>query len=514
MLHCGINNNLSSFCIKKYSSIWIIIEVYAKIRLFKIGTLQRYAMIVPRKDETSLNMLPVIFALAWPTMLEQFTQTAVQYIDTAMVGAIGTHATAAVGSTTTINWLVNGTISALGVGFLSFVARSFGAGKSEYARRIAGQSVSVVLVSGLFFTCLALSLSAMVPVWMQVDPAIRGLASTYFFILYIPTLPRAATIIFGTILRAAGDTKTPMRVGLLVNFINIVLNYWLIYPGRTITLLGYGIFVPGADMGVAGAATASATAVCVGGILITIAFWRHPLISPRGMSLRPDWTLLSPCLKIAMPNVLQRFTTYLGYVPFAAMINSLGETSAAAHTIANTVESAFYIPGYGMQAAASTLAGNALGGCDDKKLRSLTKTMILVEAGLMTVSGGLLYLFAPEIMRVFSRDYQVIMLGSTVLRMVSVTEPFFGMSIVMEGILLGTGDTIRPFLYSVFGMWGIRIIGTFLCTQVFGLGLIASWTCMIIHNLALFSSFLIYILAGKNSPLHPSRILKESDQAA
>ena len=75
------------------------------------------------------NMLPVIFSLAWPTVLEELMHTAVQYIDTAMVGAIGTHATAAVGSTTTINWLISGTISALGVGFLSYIARAHGAGE-------------------------------------------------------------------------------------------------------------------------------------------------------------------------------------------------------------------------------------------------------------------------------------------------------------------------------------------------------------------------------------------------
>ena len=491
--------------------MWNILEIYVNMTLLDDYGSSEVYMIVSSKNETFWDTLPIIFTLAWPTMLEQLTQTAVQYIDTAMVGAIGTHATAAVGATTTINWLISGTISALGVGFLSFIARSFGAGKTEYARRIAAQSISAVLVSGLFFTVLALVLSPVVPVWMQVDSGIRNLASTYFFILYIPTLPRAATIIFGTVLRAAGDTKTPMQVGLLVNVINIALNFFLIYPSRIIILFGWSIFVPGAGMGVAGAAAASAIAVAVGGFLMTIAFWHHPLISPRGMSLYPDWTLLLPCLRVAMPNMFQRFTTYLGYVPFAAMINSLGEIPAAAHTIANTVESAFYIPGYGMQAAASTLAGNALGSQDYAKLRSLTKTIIIAEAALMTVSGGLLFVFAPEMVHIFSCNCEVILLGSTVLRMVSVTEPFFGMSIVMEGILLGAGDTIRPFLYNVLGMWGIRIVGTFLCTQVFGLGLIASWSCMIMHNLALFSAFLIYVLFGKTSPLHPSRISKESD---
>ena len=451
----------------------------------------------------SWHMIPTIFILAWPTMLEQLTQTAVQYVDTAMVGSLGTQATAAVGSTTTINWLISGTLSALGVGFLSTIARSFGAQEPEKARRTAAQSVLMVLIAGIFFTALTLGLSPLVPSLMQVDPAIRTMAATYFFILYIPTLPRAAMLIFGTILRAAGDTKTPMQVGLAVNLINIVLNFLLIYPSQTVELWGYTVYIPGAGLGVTGAAIASAASVAAGGLYITIAFWYHPLISPKGYNLLPEWNILRPCLKIALPNMLQRFSTYLGYVIFAAMINSLGEISAAAHTIANTVESAFYIPGYGMQAAASTLAGNAMGSQDFQRMRGLTKTITVIEGILMTVSGGLLFLFAPEMMRIFSDTPEVIDLGSTVLRMVAVSEPFFGIAIILEGVLLGVGDTVRPFCYNIIGMWGVRILGTYLCTQLFGMGLISAWTCMISHNLLLFAMFLVYCLFSKKSPFNP-----------
>ncbi|MBQ2749046.1 MAG: MATE family efflux transporter, partial [Clostridia bacterium] len=173
-------------------------------------------------------MLAVILSLAWPTMLEQLMQTAVQYIDTAMVGSLGTQATAAVGATSTVGWLVGSSVSALGVGFLSFIARACGANDREAARRSVSQAVLVTLIVGILFTILPVALSGLVPVWMQVDPSIRPLASTYFLILYLPMLPRTASIIFGTVLRAAGDTKTPMKVGVWVNIINVILNFLLI----------------------------------------------------------------------------------------------------------------------------------------------------------------------------------------------------------------------------------------------------------------------------------------------
>lgn len=454
------------------------------------------------------SLLPTVFTLALPTMLEQLMHTAVQYVDTAMVGSLGTQASAAVGSTSTVGWLVGSSLSALGVGFLSYIARSMGAKDEQKCRRASAQAVLAVLVGGILFTVLTLALAPVVPVLMQVDPDIRDTAATYFFILYTPMLFRAASIIFGAVLRGAGDTKTPMRVGILVNIINVVLNFLLIYPTRTVQLPWFGgdklpLFIPGAGWGVIGAAAASAVAFAVGGIAITVAVWRHPVISPRGQKLRPDREILRPCLKVAMPNMAQRFATSLGYVVFASMINSLGDVSTAAHGFANTVESAFYIPGYGMQAAAATLAGNCVGAKDKGKLKDLGRLMLFCEVLLMILSGGLLFLLAEPMMRIFSSDPRVIALGKTVLRMVALSEPFYGVTIITEGMMQGVGNTKIPFVFNVIGMWGMRILGTFLCLVLLPEPtLVAAWACMIAHNVALFFMFSIYFKKGKWSPLH------------
>ena len=447
------------------------------------------------------SMIATILALAWPTMLEQLMQTAVQYIDTAMVGSLGTQATAAVGATTTVNWLIGSSVSALGVGFLSFIARAYGAGDQKAASKAVSQAVLVTAVVGTLFTVLTLGLSGLVPVWMQVDESIQELASTYFFILYLPMLPRAASIILGTALRAAGDTKTPMKVGVWVNIINVVLNFLLIFPTRPLTVLGVTFTMPGAGMGVIGAAVASAIAFAFGGIRITMVLWKHPMISPRGSSFKPDMTILKPCLKTALPNMLQRFGTSLGYVAFAAMINSLGEVATAAHTIANTVESAFYIPGYGMQTAAATLAGNAYGANDKQRMNELARMFIPIEIILMILSGGALFLLAPPLVGIFSDSAEVIELGTTVLRMVALSEPFYGFSIIVEGMMLGVGNTKQPFAFNILGMWGVRIVGTFIFTQLLSFGLVSAWACMIAHNLLLFVLFFYCYVSKKWNPL-------------
>ena len=452
---------------------------------------------IQRNRKMNMAMVATILSLAWPTMLEQAMQTAVQYIDTAMVGSLGTYATAAVGATSTVSWLIGSSTAALGIGFLSYIARSIGAGDRENASRASAQAVLITLVVGLVFTAVCLSISEFVPVWMQVDPEIQILTGQYFFILYAPMLPRTASTIFGMVLRAAGDTKTPMKIGVGVNLINVVLNFLLIYPTRTL----WGITVPGAGMGIIGAALASAVAFTFGGIAITVVLWRHPDISPRGKNIKPDPEILAPCMKVALPNMLQRFGTSLGYVFFASMVNSIGEVATAAHTIANTVESAFYIPGYGMQTAAATLVGNAYGARDCKRMKDISSMFLPIEVFLMVISGGLLFAFAPALMGIFSESPEVINLGSTVLRMVALSEPFYGVSIIVEGMMQGVGKTKLPFVFNIIGMWGVRIVGTYICTQLLHGGLVAAWGCMIGHNILLFALFLITYCRGAWNPL-------------
>ena len=225
------------------------------------------------------------------------------------------------------------------------------------------------------------------------------------------------------------------------------------------------------------------------------------MISPRKMSFRPQWDILQPCLKVALPNMCQRFGTSLGYVVFASLINSVGEVATAAHTIANTVESLFYIPAFGMQTAAATLAGNAYGAKDNEKMKNLSRMFIPIEVTLMFITGSALFVVAPIFMGFFSDNPEVIALGAAVLRMVAISEPFYGFLIIVEGFMLGVGKTKEPFVYSMIGMWGIRIVGTFICTQILDMGLLSAWGCMIGHNMVLFLLFLNVYIRGSWNPL-------------
>lgn len=443
------------------------------------------------------EMIIAIFALAWPSILEQALQTIVQYADSAMVGRIGPEASAAVGLTTTVNWLINSPFFAMGIGVLAYISLSIGAKKYEKARIAAIQSIIITLVLGITVGLITLSISPFLPKWLGADPSIQRNASLYFGIICIPMIFRASSIIFGAVLRSTGDMKTPMIVNLIMNVINIFLNFLLIYDSRTITIGNFSFNIYGAGLGVVGSATATAIAFCISGALMFVALYRNEIVSPKGHKIRFNRPIMKKCIEVGFPVSLERVATCLGQVVFTSLITRLGTVALAAHSIAITAEQAFYIPGYGMQASAATLAGNALGEKDEKKLHHTSNTIIWIAVAIMTITGGILFLFPNFMMSIFTQDPTVIKSGASVLRIVAVSEPMFGALIILEGIFNGVGDTKTPFFFSVFSMWGVRILSTFICVAVLGLGLKAVWFCMVADNLVRFILLLTRFVSGR-----------------
>lgn len=427
-------------------------------------------------------MLVTIITLAWPTIIEQALQTIVQYADAAMVGQLGAEASASVGLTTTVMWLINSPFFAAGIGVLACIARALGAKDTETAQKATMQALLLTMWVGIFMGVATLAVSPFLPTWLGAAPEIRHNAAWYFAITCIPMLFRASSIILGTVLRAAGDTKTPMLVSLLMNAANILLNIFLIYDTRTVSVFGVSFTMWGAGFGVIGAGIATAISYTIGGAFMFWNVYRHPLLSPRGKRWTIDKPILFQCIRVGLPVALERMTTCLGQVVFAALVTSLGTLSLAAHSIAITAEQAFYIPGYGMQAAASTLSGNALGERDEKKLDHMSRIILVMAVIAMTVGGIFLFCFPHWMMSIFTNDPSVIAAGASALRIVAVSEPIFAVVIILEGVFNGVGDTKAPFIYTVIAMWGVRILGTALCVKVFGFGLNAVWLCMVADN--------------------------------
>ena len=439
------------------------------------------------------DLLRKMVMLAIPTMVEQILSTLLQYVDTAMVGRLGEQATASVSVTTSIGWLVGSMAYAVGTAVLALVSRAYGANDRQKGHRIAGQALLLTLVSGIILGGISIALSPFIPVWMGAEKAIRHQASVYFTIISIPMVFRVSTAVLGSAVRATQNTKTPMLITLSSNLLNIVLNYLLIYP---------------AGLGVTGAAIASAISFTIGGTLMFVLFIRTGFLYPQAralgnayssnacapgnvnrengwlpaISLRPDPEILKEIGKIGIPVMGTSVVSCSGYVVFAGLVSGMGTTIFAAHSIAVTAEEIFYIPGYGLRTATSALVGAALGEKNERKLTIYSRIAIALTVGMMFLSGLVLFFIAKLLMSVFTPSQQVIDLGAQMLKLVAFSEPFFGLMVVMQGIMNGMGQTRYPFWVEAFSMWGVRILFTSLTVHVWHLGLREVWYCMIADN--------------------------------
>jgi putative MATE family efflux protein len=442
------------------------------------------------------EMIIAICALAWPSILEQALQTTVQYAGSAMVGRLGAQASAAVGLTTTVNWLINSPSFAMGIGVLAYISLCIGAKKFERARKAAIQAIIITLILGISIGVITLSITPFLPKWLGAAPEIQRNASLYFGIICLPMLFRVSTIVFGAVLRSTGDMKTPMKVNLIMNITNIILNFLLIYDNQTISITGLKITIYGAGLGIVGSAIATAIAYCISGTLMFYALYKNKLVSPKGKKIKLNMPIMKRCVRVGFPVTIERVVTCLGQVFFSSLVTRLGTLALAAHSIALTAEQAFYIPGYGMQASASTLAGNALGEKNEKKLHQTSVTILGIAVAVMTITGAILFMFPNAMMSIFTKDAEVIKSGSSVLRIVAISEPMFGALIILEGIFNGVGDTKTPVFVSILSMWGVRITATFLCVSVFNLGLNAVWLCMVADNVLRFALLFIRFVSG------------------
>lgn len=218
-----------------------------------------------------------VLFLSWPTIVELLLQTAVNYVDTAMVGSIGVNATAAVSITMSTIWLINGFMNAVGIGYSVLAAHSIGEGNYEQAKVIIRQSILAIGVAGIFLTLIVtLFIAPNLPAWMHAEKEVVPLARSYLRIIGMGYLFNISLIVCSNLLRCAGDTKTPMKFNILTNIINVVGNYLLIYPSKEIQLFGKNFLLQRAGLGVSGAAAATSMSIAFSGIgLLLILFLRQ-----------------------------------------------------------------------------------------------------------------------------------------------------------------------------------------------------------------------------------------------
>lgn len=418
--------------------------------------------------------------IAWPTILENIMVILVSFVDTAMVGQLGDDATAAIAVNASPGWLLNGACAALKIGATVLVAQAIGADDRAGANRIARQAMTLGLTLGALFMVIMLLLSNVLPAALRAEPDVIPIAAQYMRIVALGYIPHFAGLVLSGVLRGSGDTKTPMQINILANAVNIVGNYFLIYPSRSVNIFGLRLHMWGAGLGVAGAAIPTAVATALAGLLMLAKLVKGSgmIRFERRQSYRPVWNVTRRMLRIGIPAATEQVCVNVGHMVFQTMVAGLGTASLAAHHLATTAESLSYMPAYGFSASATTLVGQAVGSGDIKKAGRHGSLTIIIGIIGMSLTGLVLF-FCPEwLMGLFINNREVIALGAPALQVEALAQPFFAMSIVASGALSGAGDTRTPMIIGLACMWGIRLSVAAVCIYVFKLGLVGAWIGM------------------------------------
>lgn len=430
------------------------------------------ALIREGRPMTLDQQIHLTIMLSVPAVVAQLSSIVMQYIDAAMVGSLGAEEAAAIGLVSTTTWLFWGLCIASSTGFSVQVAHRIGAGDMQGARNVLRQAVTSTTLFSFALAAIGVAISGVLPEWLGGDVSIHHDASLYFLIfsLFLPALQ--LNFLAGGMLRCSGNMRIPSLLGVVMCVLDVIFNFFLIFPTRHAVVAGIDIFIPGAGLGVEGAALGTVAAETV---VATIQMWylcthssELKLTKEKG-SFRPQVDTLKKALRIGLPMGLEHVVICGAQIMTTVIVAPLGVFAIAANSFAITAESLCYMPGYGISDAATTLVGQSIGAKRRRLTRSFAFITVFMGMIIMGLMGLLMYIFAPQIIGLMTPVEEIRSLGIMALRIEAFAEPMFAASIVAYGVFVGAANTLVPCLMNFFSIWAIRLSLAALLAPTMGL---------------------------------------------
>ncbi len=433
------------------------------------------------KSMTASQQIGLTVRLSIPAILAQISSIVMQYIDASMVGRLGANASGAIGLVSSTTWLFGGLCVAVTTGFTVQIAQAVGAGEEKNARNIMKQGLIIALCISAMLALIAALISTPLPRWLGGETDIQKMASQYFLVYMLGLPALQMNSIAGGMHQSSGNMRLPGILNVMCCVMDVFFNMLFIFPTRTVQLKNITFTMPGLGLGVAGAALGTITAETVTcAIMVTALLWKNKTLHLRkGEHIRFHRDTLARAVKIGAPVGLEQMVMCSAYVMSTKIVSPLGTIAIAANSFAVTAESFCYMPGYGVQAAASTLVGQCVGAGQKQLSRRMAWITMGLGVSVMTIGGVLMYMAAPAMIGVLTPNEEIRNLGAAVLRIEAFAEPFYAASIVASGALRGAGDTLVPSCMNFASMWCVRIpLAAILAPRV---GLYGVWIAMCVE---------------------------------
>lgn len=433
------------------------------------------------KSMTASQQIGLTVRLSIPAILAQISSIVMQYIDASMVGRLGANASGAIGLVSSTTWLFGGLCIAVTTGFTVQIAQAVGAGEDKSARNIMKQGLIIALCISVILALIAAVISTPLPSWLGGEAAIQKMASQYFLVYMLGLPALQMNSIAGGMHQSSGNMRLPGILNVMCCVMDVFFNMLFIFQTRSVQINSITFTMPGLGLGVAGAALGTITAEAVTcAIMVTALLWKNKTLHLRkGEHLRFHRDILVKAVKIGAPVGLEQMVMCSAYVMSTKIVSPLGTIAIAANSFAVTAESFCYMPGYGVQAAATTLVGQCVGAGQKQLSRRMAWITMGLGVSVMTVGGVLMYIAAPAMIGVLTPNEEIRNLGAAVLRIEAFAEPFYAASIVASGALRGAGDTLVPSCMNFASMWCVRIpLAAILAPRV---GLYGVWIAMCVE---------------------------------
>lgn len=418
--------------------------------------------------------------LAWPAMLEQLLLTAVNYVDTAMVGRLGYHATAAVAINIPVTWAVNGLVMGISTGYSLQVAYEVGAKHAEKVRLVIRQAVICVLIAGSLFTIAGVLLSSLIPRLLGGEEDILPDACSYLKFYMCAQIFVVGSAVFSAIHRCLGNTRYPFLVNLGANLINVALNFCLIFKTRSVTVLERNFTIPGAGLGVTGASIATGISLALACLALVTGLFssRNSYAIHWNDSFWPNSSIMGRAVHLGLPLALERLAMNSGQLLMTRIVTGLSTISLAANQISVTIESLCYLHAHGICHAATALVGQSAGAKDSESAQFYGKASSVIGFLFSCFVTAAIFIEAQPLAELFTDSRDTALLAAKMLRIIAVSEPFLCVYLVSSGVLRGAGDIRYPTYVSLVGMWLVRIPMAPLLAFCFSMGLSGIWLSM------------------------------------
>ena len=406
-----------------------------------------------------------VLTLAWPAVAEQTLAMMISLVDFYIVGHLGAAALDGVGLGGQMLFLTSSFLGAVGVGSTALVARHIGAKEPEDATRTARQSILVAMVIGVLMAVVGATCARPIIAWFGGEPDVIEQGTRYLRTV-APSFAFFSVLLIGNaVMRGAGDTRTPLLVMMAVNVINIGVAWSLTQGVAGLPKLG----VVGSGLGAASGQT-------LGGLIVLALLVR----GRAGIRLGWQWPRWDPgrigrILNIGLPAGAEQILLQLALTSLTLVITRFGTEAYAAHQVAWRIAQLSFLPGWGFAVAASTLVGQELGAKQPERASESGYVAFRAALIVMTLIAVVIFLFDRTLIRMFIDDPLVISQGMPILRIAAIIQPMMAASFVFSGGLRGAGDTRATLAITIFSVWGLRVIITYLLGQWFGLALIGAW---------------------------------------